>query len=331
VSSRSRCNRAAWGLAAAGLTACSSGSAPTSPQGLVVGIQSEPSIAGALGTLHVVTTVGGAPSGDVVLAADSLPYEAHMTPPVGSPMAPVKVQVEGYQSAMWTPGSHDTPILVRTAETLFTPNRMSLLRIVLQGQCLVALPGGPPGGPACAAPQTCVGGTCQLDFVPPADLEAYAAHWADNPPDACKDANAPSPVVQVGIGQSDYLPVTSGQTVQMEQGPQGGHHVWIAVRQRNLQQSGSTTTITSVVPTTGLAGPRTSYVFTFEPDEGNFCKLYGLRYQLDVDGADYHAFLGQPLDVTVTIKDASGATASGVEHLNIDPQLLCPTGISGCT
>ena len=57
-----------------------------------------------------------------------------------------------------------------------------------------------------------------------------------------------APVVQVGTGQTDYLPVTAGQTVQMEQGPQGGHHVWIAVRQRNLKQSGSTTTITSVVP-----------------------------------------------------------------------------------
>jgi hypothetical protein len=318
-------------LAVAVLTACSSGPAPTSAQGLVVGIQDEPSIVGALGTLHVVTTVGGAPSGDVVLAADALPYEVHMTPPPGNPTAPVSVHVDGYQSPMWTRGSHDTPILVRTAETHFVPDRMSLLRIVLQGQCLLALPGGPPGGPSCAAPQTCVAGVCQGDVVPPQDLEVYAPSWAANPPDVCKPANAPPAIVQVGTGQSDYLPVTSGQTVQMEQGPQGGHHVWIAVRQRNLQQTGSTTTITSVVPTTGLAGPRTSFVFTFEPDEGNFCKLYGLRYQLDVDSTDYHKFLGQPLDVTVTIKDASGDTGTGVAHLNIDPQLLCPSGIAGCT
>ncbi len=49
------------------------------------------------------------------------------------------------------------------------------------------------------------------------------------------------------------------------------------------------------------------------------------------DGPDYHEFLGKPLDVTVTITDASGATGSGVAHLNIDPQLLCPTGIAGCS
>jgi hypothetical protein len=205
-----------------------------------------------------------------------------------------------------------------------------LLRVLIQGQCLQALPGGPPGGPACAAPATCIDGRCQSDVVAPQALEPYEPAWAANAPDVCKPANAGPPVVQVGTGQTDYLPVTDGQTVQMEQGPQGGHHIWIAVRQHNLRQSGSTTTITSAQPGTGVAGPRTAVVFTFDQDEGGFCKLAGLRYQLDVDGADYHTFLGRPLDVTVTIADQSGATGSGTAHLNIDPQLLCPTGTPGC-
>jgi hypothetical protein len=329
-----RVEPAAWrraaGLAGLALVACSPAS-PASGPGLVVGIQGEPSIAGALGALHVVTTVGTAPASDVVIGAGALPYETHLAPPAAESTAAVSVRVEGYQSATWTRGSGDVPVLVRTAETHFVPGRTALLRIELQGQCLLGLPGGPPGGPSCAAPQTCIDGSCESDVVPPPELEAYASDWASNPPDVCKPPNAGPPVVQVGTGQTDYLPVTSGQTVQLEQGPQGGHHVWIAVRQHNLQQSGSTTTITSVVPTTGLAGPKTSFVFTFDPDEGGFCKLHGLRYQLDVDGTDYHQFLGQPLDVTVTVKDLSGATGTGVAHLNIDPQLLCPTGIPGCT
>jgi hypothetical protein len=136
--------------------------------------------------------------------------------------------------------------------------------------------------------------------------------------------------VQVGTGQTDYLPLTAGQSVQAELGPQGGHHIWIATRQENLKQAGSTTTITSVQPSTGLVGPRTAYIFTFQPDEGGFCKLAGLRYQLDQDGTDYHLFLGQPLDVTVTIADSTGATGTGVAHINIAPTILCPSGTSGC-
>jgi hypothetical protein len=93
---------------------------------------------------------------------------------------------------------------------------------------------------------------------------------------------------------------------------------------------GSTTTITSVQPTTGLKGPETAFVFTFNPDQGGFCKLSGLRYQLDIDGTDYHMFLGQPLDVTVAITDASGATGTGTAHVNIAPTILCPTGVPGC-
>jgi hypothetical protein len=299
--------------------------------GVVVGIQSEASLAGApLGTLHVVTTVGASPAGDEVFAPSALPHEVRLSPPVGDPTAALAVRVEGYGSSGWTPRSTESPILVRTAETHFVKGQQRLLRIVLQGQCLLLGQSGAVGS-VCTASQTCIDGGCQPDAVPSQDLEPYATDWASNAPDVCKPANAGPPVLQVGIGQTDYLPVTPGYAVQMEKGPQGGHHVWIAVRQRNLKQSGSTTTITSVVPTTGLAGPKTSYVLTYDPDEGNFCKLYGLRYQLDVDGTDYHLFLGKPLDVTVTVKDPSGATGTGVAHLNIDPQLLCPPNISGCS
>ena len=137
-------------------------------------------------------------------------------------------------------------------------------------------------------------------------------------------------MVQVGTGQTAYLPLTDGETVQAQQGPQGGHHIWMAVRQENLSQQGSTTTITSVQPGTNLAGPEMSFVFTFQADEGGFCALSGLRYQLDLDGTDYHLFLGQPLDVTIVIADPSGATGTGVAHINIAPTIFCPAGTPGC-
>jgi hypothetical protein len=296
-------------------------------------------LAGAVGTLHVITALDGAMNSDEILALDALPHEVALVPPDGRLDATIAVRIDAYQQPGWTPRSADAPVLIRTAETHFVPGHISLLRVMLQGQCLLPLPGGPPppGMPVCVASadsgapqQTCIAGNCQSDLVPPEALEVYAHNWAANAPDVCKPVSAGPPVVQVGTGQTDYLPLTNGQTVQMELGPQGGHHVWIGVRQRNLKQSGSVTKITSTQPGTGVVGPQTSFAFTFDPDEGGFCKLAGLRYQVDVDGADYHQFLGKPLDVTVTIKDASGALGSGVAHMNIDPQLLCPSGTSGC-
>ena len=61
------------------------------------------------------------------------------------------------------------------------------------------------------------------------------------------------------------------------------------------------TTITGVQPGANLAAPATAFVFTFDPDEGGYCKLYGLRYQLDNGGIDWHQFLGKPLDLTVVV------------------------------
>jgi len=293
---------------------------------VVVGVQSEP-LNGTIGTLHVVTTLAGAPGTDETLAPSALPHEVHLVPPGGDATAAIAVEVDGYTSPTWTPGSPDPPVLVRTAETTFVPDETRLLRVMLQGACLLPLPGGPPAGPVCDAPQTCIGGVCQSDQVPAQALEPYASGWASEAPDICKPIGAGSPVVQVGTGQSDYLPLTDGQTVQMEQGPQGGHHIWIAVRQENLKQAGSITTITSVQTSTGLSGPKMAFVFDFEEDQGGFCKLAGLRYQLDIDGTDYHQFLGQPLSVTVVIADSAGATGTGVANVNVAPTILCATGL----
>jgi hypothetical protein len=290
---------------------------------VVVGVQSEP-LNGAIDSIRLVTTLNGATTTDESFGADALPHEVKLLPPNGDVSAVVGAQVYGFLRAAGA-----QPLLVRTAETSFVPGQTLLLRLLLQGQCLLPLPGLMVGGPTCAAPTTCVSGVCQDDHVNPQDLEPYVQDWAMSTPDICKPPNAGPPVLQMGTGQTDYLPLNNGDTLQAEQGPQGGHHIWIAVRQRNLSQSGSTTTITSVQPGTGLVGPRTAFAFTFDPDQGGFCKLFGLRYQLDADGTDYHLFLGQPLDVTVTIADQSGAQGTAVAHINIASQALCSSGVSG--
>ena len=87
---------------------------------------------------------------------------------------------------------------------------------------------------------------------------------------------------------------------------------------------GVTTKIVGVQPDTGVTIPPTTLAFTYAPDEGGYCKLYGIRYQLDNEGIDYKQFLGKPLDITVTTTDPAGTTATAKTRVNIAPTLLNP-------
>jgi len=113
-------------------------------------------------------------------------------------------------------------------------------------------------------------------------------------------------VVAIGWGQGDYLPLTDLQTLQVEAGPQGGHHIWLAVQMKNLLGSGSRTTLEAVSPSSGTAISPFDVIFTYKPSEGGYCKLYGLRFQLDLDGVDYLPLLGKELDINATVVDRSG-------------------------
>jgi hypothetical protein len=308
---------------------CSSGRTDTTQ--LVVGIQSE-SMGGIVSAVHIVIKVAGAVVTDEVIkppkgshAPFPPPWEKTL-PASGAGAAQVDVSVE----AIGTEGS--APLLTRLASTHFVPGRVELLRIQLESRCIVYLPTarGPskvPGrlsGPTCAAPTTCILGACQSDVVAPAGLETYAPSWATNIPDRCKPANGGPPVLQTGTGQTTYLPLEPMQTLQAEAGPQGGHHIWIAARMKNMKQSLSTTKIEGLQPGTGTPIPPSTFVFSYAPDQGGFCKLYGLRYQLDNGGIDYKQFLGKPLDVTVTVTDQAGATAKSTAHIQIAPTLVNP-------
>jgi hypothetical protein len=303
---------------------------PRSDKGqLVVGVQSE-SMGGMVSALHVTVKVAGAVVTDETIRPPNgsrvgfpRPWEKALT---ASGDAQVDVAVE----ALGADGA--PPLLTRLASTHVVPGRTDLLRVPLESRCVVVPPSprGPgkvPGrlsGPTCIAPTTCIAGACQSDLVSPASLELYAPNWPTNAPDRCKPSGGGSPVLQVGTGQTGYLPIAAEQTLQAEAGPQGGHHIWIAARMKNLKQAGSTTKIAGTQPDTGTTIPPTTFVFTFSPDDGGYCKLYGLRYQLDNGGIDYKQFLGKPLDVTVTVTDPSGAAATTTAHIQVAPTLVNP-------
>ena len=288
---------------------------------------------GVVSALHIVIRVAGAVVSDDLVKPPRgsrvgfpQPWEKTIAP-VGDTKTRVDVEVD----AIGDPAV-PAPLFERRSSTRFVPGRTALLRIPLEARCIVYPPTprgqskvpGPLSGPTCTAPATCIMGTCQLPDVPPERLEPYAQNWPTNAPDRCKPSHAGRPDLQVGTGQSYYLPLVKDQTLQAEAGPQGGHHIWIATRMKNLKQAGTTTKIVGVQPDTGAAIPPTTLAFTYGPDEGGYCKLYGIRYQLDNEGIDYKQFLGKPLDLTVTTTDPSGTTATAKARVQIAPTLRNP-------
>jgi hypothetical protein len=315
-------------LVAGALAACRSKDATQ----LIVGIQSDP-MGGVVSALHVVIRVAGnvvddervqPPRGSRV--GFPQPWEKTI-PGAGKGNAKVDVSVEAIGGDLTA-----KPLFTRLSSTHFVPGSTALLRVPLEARCIVypVVPRGtskvpgPLSGPTCTAPFTCIMGACQSSEIPAPRLEPYAHNWPTNAPDRCKPRNGGPPDLQVGTGQSYYVPLQPMQVLQAEAGPQGGHHIWIATRMKNLKQAGTLTKITGLQPGTNVPIPPTTLAFTYAPDEGNYCKLYGIRYQLDNEGIDYKQFLGKPLDVTVTVTDPAGTTATATTHVQIAPTLLNP-------
>ncbi len=133
------------------------------------------------------------------------------------------------------------------------------------------------------------------------------------PFDRCKPGGEPE--VIVGEGQGNYLEIEDGAELQVEAGPQGGYHVWIAARLKNLTASGSVTTVSGSFVNLDYEPAPVSLVFSFDPDEGDYCKIYGLRFRLDDPDHPITELLGEEVDVTVTITDALGVVESDTKRV----------------
>jgi hypothetical protein len=218
-------------------------------------------------------------------------------------------------------GVADEPLVTRSASTRVVANQKLLVRVAIEAEC-IALPGN--ADLPCAAPLTCVGGVCRDAAIEPGVLGAYAEGWAQIKPDTCKPIGAGDPMVLVGEGQTDYFAIDDGAVAQIEAGPQGGYHVWIAVRVKNLKQSGSITTLTGRLPDLDRDVPPFAVIFSFDPDEGGYCKLAGLRFQLASSEPEVTELLGQKLEVTATIEDADGAVATGKRTVQLSDTYVEP-------
>ncbi len=278
---------------------------------VVVGVTSDLRAGVDVETLHVKMTAGGQVIRDDTLAASAtqgprlaFPAEfAFSDRPAGQE---VEVLFEAFPNG-WT-----DPLLVRSAGTKIAGGKQLLLPVRFDSDCATV---------ACPSGQTCIAGGCNDPFVDPQKLPAYSPGWNSGSPDVCKPAGAGDPVVIVGKGMSDYLPMQDLEVAQVEAGPQGGHHIWVAIRLKNLHQSGSITEVTGKVPELGLDVPKFSVIFTFDQDEGGYCKLFGLRFQLDGQD-DIMTMLGKRVDVTVTVRDPDGTVGVGTKPVTLSTGIL---------
>jgi hypothetical protein len=207
-----------------------------------------------------------------------------------------------------------TEVVSRSVATTAVSGRKLLLRAPLESACAGTR------APDCTGGATCAAGVCVDPFIDASEVEDYGESWAAGSDDACSDGGEPALII--GKGQADYLPLEPGETLQVEAGPQGGYHVWISARLKNLRQSGTVTEVRGRVAELDYDTPPFSVVFRLERDEGGFCKVYGLRFQLDSPEMPIASLLGKELDVTVSASDSEGATATAQTRVRLSDDLL---------
>lgn len=278
---------------------------------IVLGIASKLQPGVAIDSLHVVLKAGGAVIADETFtsAAKDLVFPTELRAADLDDGELVTATIDG--------SAGGSPTISRIASTEVVGGKERLLRVDLTASCLGQ------AAPSCIAPKTCDAGICKDSFVSGASLPDYTSDWATTSTtvDICKPQNPGDPIVVVGEGQADYLPLADGATAQVEAGPQGGHHVWVAVRLKNLTQSGSITSLTGHLPELGYDVGPFNVIFTFDPDEGGYCKIYGLRFQLDTEH-DIHEMLGKTLELTASIKDKDGDVGTGKRTVKLSDTIL---------
>ena len=303
-------------IALAALASCKRSGGAT----LVIGVEAQPAVVSRIGKVHYAAKVGG----ETVVEKEIVPKTGEVPFPFeialdAAPGAEADVVIEAFSA-----GPNDsiakTPMLVRRTRAPIVAGAPELVRLRLESSCLTGTPGFK--GPACPTSQSCSNGRCIDPTLLAEDLEPYAKDWAKNRPDLCKPAHAGDPAVAIGTGQTDFVDIKEGETLTPEKGPQGGHHLWISVRMKNLRQVGTTIAISAEQPKTGLKVPPTTFVFPFEPADRGYCKLYGLRLQLDNSSTPVQSFLGQPLDVKVSVSDVDGKSAAAEQRVNVDPKTI---------
>ncbi|WP_437486179.1 hypothetical protein WME75_02885 [Sorangium sp. So ce1014] len=202
-----------------------------------------------------------------------------------------------------------SPLVTRTAATRAAGGRRLLLPVSLDEACSAI---------ACPAGATCAAGACVDPFIAPSALDDHDPRWIASAPDACKTPSSGDPEVVIGQGERAFAPLDEGEAVPIEAGPQGGHHVWLALRVTGLRQMGSRLRVGGYFPELAFELlPFTAQVTLRRAGEGR-CEIYGIRFQVD-RGLLVEAIRGRALDVEIALEDPNGDLATAARRVVIAP------------
>jgi hypothetical protein len=114
-----------------------------------------------------------------------------------------------------------------------------------------------------------------------------------------------SAVVEVGTGENSFVELTDGDAVTIIKGPQGGYHIWTAVRaKQGLNPKGIEVKV-SVLNSTGTELSLNAYRLNLTAN-GSYYEWYGLLGLVPVP-ADVS---GSEVRLHLEVKDSAGVTAT---------------------
>jgi hypothetical protein len=147
-------------------------------------------------------------------------------------------------------------------------------------------------------------------------LGGCLAEDGDEVADVCKPLAGIEAIVVVGQGREEFATLAEDETVDLEAGPQGGHHIWIAVQMMGLHQGGSVLSVRGYFPDLDVAVPPFTSGVTFHETERSGCEIHGIRFQVDRE-MDLEAVLGERLELEVIVEDPSGDIGSATKTVRL--------------
>lgn len=230
----------------------------------------------------------------------SLPAEGFIR--AGRDGADVEISIAAFRR------DEESPVVTRSAATHAQGGRTLLLPASLDETCV---------GVPCPASATCVEGACVDPFIAPTTLEDHDPAWITTAEDACKTLSSGAPALVLGQGQAAFVSLEENEVVPIEPGPQGGHHVWLALQATGLRQMGSRLKVSGYFPALAFEVPAFTSGITLRK-AGDHCEIYGIRFQVDRD-ISVEAVRGQTLELSLVLTDPNGDAATATKRVVIAP------------
>lgn len=272
---------------------------------VVVGVTTDMAVGFEIRHVETTTKVDG-----VVTHASSLSYgKGALSLPGELLVEPAQDGAEVELSVAAFRDGEASPLVTRRAATRAVGGRRLLLLVSLDEACS-AVP--------CEPDATCVKGACVDPFIAPSALADHDPMWITSAPDACKTPSSAAPAVVIGQGESAFAPLDDSEVVSIEAGPQGGHHVWLALRVNGLRQMGSHLTVQGYFPDLAYELPPFTSRITLRRAGEDQCEIYGVRFQVD-QGISVEAVRGRALDIEVVLEDPNGDVATAMKRVAIAP------------